>query len=124
MKISLYSVCYTILSILFFSNAAVAEPAGDINFHNASNKNISATVSNSGKFNLAANEYKNVPYSTLTQACSANLTNCTAQFYVDNQPAGTATINVVTGKLVSMNLQMKVHTSKGPQQVLRGVVLQ
>lgn len=124
MKLSIYSICCFMFSFFFLSNIALAAPVGDIQFHNASNKNISAQVSTFGKFQLAANEHKTVSYNALSQACSANLTKCTAKFYIEDKPAGTATINVITGKLVSMRLLMKVHTSKGPQQVLRSVVLQ
>jgi hypothetical protein len=114
----------TVASLFFMTSVPVlAAPTGDITFHNASGKNITAQVSTFGKFNLAANEQKNVKYSTLAQACSSNPTQCTAHFYVDDAPAGTATINAETGKLVNMNLRMKVQTSKS-QQVLRSVTIQ
>src|SRR5205085_1059304 len=97
-------------------------PPGEISFHNATNKNITAQVSTFGKFQLTANQQKTVSYSTLAQACSPNPTQCTAQFYVDNTPVGTAVINVKTGRLMSMKLPMKVHTVK-EQQILRSVVI-
>ncbi len=90
---------------------------------NASNNTITAAISSFGKFNIAANQQKNVSYSTLEQVCSANPAHCTAQFYVNSQPAGSATINTVTGQLVNMSLTMKVHTAKS-QHVLRSVVIQ
>lgn len=113
----------TFLSFLLFSHSVLAEnlPDGSINFYNASNKNVTAQVSSVGKFNIAANESKSVSYSTLAEVCPE--TNCTAHFYVDNTPAGTATINVSTGKLISTKLvNLKVHTAQSAQ-VLRSVVI-
>lgn len=118
-----YIVLSAFLSPLFLSHSVFANdlPDGNINFHNASNKNVTAQVSSVGKFNIAANESKSVSYSTLAQVCPQ--TNCTAHFYVDNTPAGTATINISTGKLVSSNLvNLKVHTAQSAQ-VLRTVVI-
>lgn len=102
---------------------AAQHPEGDIVFRNASSNQITAQVSTFGKFNLAANEQKNVTYSALSQACSANPTNCKANFYINNTQAGTATINTVTGKVVNMNLAMRVSVSKGDNHVVRSVIL-
>lgn len=99
-------------------------PAGDITFYNASNKTVTAQVSSFGKINISAKEEKTIHYSTLSAACSGHARACKADFYVDNTHAGSATINVETGKLVRVNLTMKVHTTHGPQQVLRSVVIQ
>lgn len=109
--------------IFFVSQSALASPPGNLVIHNASDKTISAQVSNYGKFDIAANEQKSVAYSTLEYACSATPTHCTARFYVDNRPAGSAMINAVTGKLVYVKLGMKVRTAKS-NQVLRSVVIQ
>lgn len=115
-----------ILTLFFLlgSNYTLAAnfPAGNISIHNASNKNVTAKVSAFGQFNLSANERKSVPYSTLAQVCSDHLTRCTAQFYVDNKPVGMAIIDVTTGKLISKQLTIKVHTIN-EQKVLRSVVI-
>jgi hypothetical protein len=119
---------FTILgSVLLLAAQSVAfaadHPDGEIVFRNASSNQITAQVSTFGKFNIAANEQKNVSYGTLSQVCSANPTNCKANFYINNTHAGTATINTVTGKVVDMNLAMKVRIAKGDQQVVRSVTL-
>ena len=112
-------------SFILCQNFAFASdhPDGEVVFYNATSNPVTAQVSTFGKVTIAANESKNVAYSTLSQACSANPTNCKAKFYVNDMPAGYATLNVVTGKLVNINLSMKVRTAKGPQQVLRSVVI-
>lgn len=116
-----------ILFTLFSSSTVLAAsyPDGEIIFYNASDDLITAQVSSSsfGKFTLSANEQKNVAYSSLMQVCSSNPTNCKAHFYVNNVPAGSATINALTGKLVKMNLSMNIATAKNAQQVLRRVVI-
>lgn len=124
MKLSAISRAFCMFFSLIGSGLIYAGeyPQGEISFHNASNKNITAQVSTFGKFHLAANEQKTVSYSTLAQACSPNPTQCTAQFYVNNTPVGIAIINVKTGKLMSMKLSIKVHTVK-EQKVLRSVVI-
>ncbi len=109
--------------LILSQNIVLAHPTGDITFYNASHRPIAAEVNGFGKVTLGAKEVKNVAYSTLSQACSSTPTNCKTQFYVNNAPAGSATINVNTGRVVHMNLAMKVRTAKGPQQVLRTVVI-
>lgn len=103
---------------------AAEHPEGNITFYNASNKTITAQVSSFGKVNISAKEGKVIKYSSLSQLCSGHAKACTAEFYVNNSPAGTATINVETGRIVKINLMMKVRTTEGPQQVLRRVVIQ
>lgn len=121
MKRSLFS--FILSSILFSQISLAAErPAGDITFYNASQKNVTAKVSHFGQFTLEKNESKSVSYSTLAQICSGNTTKCTAYFYVNNAPVGSATINAETGKLTHMNLAMKVKTVKN-QQILRSVII-
>lgn len=122
-----YAALCAFLLMGFASLAWAADkqhPDGNIMFYNASNKTITAQVSSFGKVNISAKEGKAIKYSSLSQLCSGHAKTCTAQFYVDNTPAGSATINVETGRLVEMNLLLKVRTTKGPQQVLRSVVIQ
>lgn len=97
-------------------------PQGDITFHNASQKVITAEITSIGKVNLPANKDYNVSYKSLNKICSTSPKSCTAQFYVNDMPAGSATINAVTGKLVAMKLQREVATTK-EQNVLRRVVI-
>ncbi len=125
MKISILSVVFCSAFWMATQGFALTteHPAGDISFYNSSSNNVRAEVSASAKFSLAAKEQKTVPYSVLSQACAASPTNCKAQFFINDTPAGSARINVVTGKLLSMNLHMKVNTSKGSQEVLRSVVI-
>lgn len=112
-------------SVFLFQTRVLASdhPEGIITFYNASDNEVTAKVSAVGKFTLAANERKDVSYSTLSYACSDNPTSCRAQFYVNDQPAGSATIDVTAGKVVNMNLSMKVKTQK-QENVLRTVVIQ
>ncbi len=122
MKFSAIS-CVLISSLIGSSFVFAGEyPEGQISIHNGTNKNITAQVSGFvGKFQLNANAERTVSYSALAQVCSPNPTQCTAYFYVDNTPVGTAVINVKTGKLMKMKLPiMNVHTTK-EQQVLRSV---
>ena len=124
MKFSIFLMALCSVYILGQNVALASEsPDGSITFHNATQDNVTAQVSALGKVTLAANETKDVAYSSLLQACSSNPTNCKAEFYINNVPAGFATLNVVTGKVVNMNVQMKVKTSKGSQQILRRVVI-
>ena len=100
-------------------------PLGDLLIYNASNKTVTAQISDGAfsKVNISAKEQKNVSYSTLSKVCSSTPTRCTAQFYVDDVPAGSATINTITGKLVHLNLvKVKAITSES-QHVLRSVVI-
>lgn len=124
MKLSLITRVFFMISSLIASGFVFAGeyPQGEISFHNATNKNITAQVSTFGKFQLTANEQKTISYSTLAQVCSSNPTQCTAQFYVDNMQVGTAVINVKTGKLMSIKIPMKVHTIK-EQKILRSLVI-
>ncbi len=124
MKISLISrVCCMVFSLIGSGFVFAGDyPQGEITIHNATNKNITAEVSSSGKFKLTPNAQKSVSYSTLAQVCSPNPTQCRAQFYVNDAPVGSAVINVKTGKLMSVNIPMKVRTVK-EQQVLRSVVI-
>lgn len=103
---------------------ATEYPDGEITIYNASNNTVTAQVSSSsfGKFTLAAKEQKNVSYSSLVQVCSSSPTACTAYFYVNNAPAGSATINAVNGKLVSQNLSIPVSIAKN-NKVLRRVII-
>ena len=121
---TLYSVSAVLISLCLNTTVFAADyPQGGLSFHNATGKTVTAQISTIGKVNIAANEQKTVSYSTLAQVCPSQ-TKCTANFYVDNTPVGTATLNVVTGKLISMNLNnMKVHTGQS-HQVLRSVVIQ
>ena len=123
---NLYSIlcAIIILSISSLAFASDGYPAGDIKFYNASNKTITAQVSSFGKIDISAKEQKSIKYSSLSEVCSGHVKSCTAEFYVDNSPAGSATINVETGKVVRANLSMKVHMTKGPQQELRAIVIQ
>lgn len=121
MKKLILGVCFTFVLLISQINAFAA-PAGDIVLTNASNKTVTAQVISYGSFNLAANEHRNIPYSSLEQICSSNPTDCTARFYVDNKPIGSATINTVTGKLKNVNLSMKVRTGKS-QNILRTVTI-
>jgi hypothetical protein len=123
MKLNIISSISCALFSAFITQQAIAAPDGAIMLHNASANTITAQVSTFGKFSLAANEYKNVAYQLLAQACSPNLSRCTAQFYVNNKPVGTATINVMTGKLIHMALAIKVRVAKD-QQILRSIVIQ
>lgn len=107
-----------------FASNTTSCPQGDVTFYNNSGKPVTAEVSNVGKVTIAASDSQTVSYSTLSEACYPNTTNCRADFYVNNKPVGYATLNVVEGKVVSMKLAMKVATSKGPEQVLRSVVIQ
>lgn len=126
MRFSLFSVFFCAIFFLVGQSPVLAAkyPNGDITFYNTSDNYVTAEVSAFGKFTLATNEKKIVAYSSLAQVCSANPTNCRAHFYVNNTPAGAATINVVTGELVNMKLSMKVHTSKGHQNILRSVIIE
>lgn len=122
MKFNLLSIsCAVFLALM--AQSVFAAPAGNIVIHNASDDTITAQISSFGKFDLAANQQKNVSYRALAYACSPNPENCTARFYVDNKQVGSAMINAVTGKLVYMKVSMKVRTAKS-DQVLRGVVIQ
>lgn len=119
------SLCAVFLLSQSVAFAGMTNPAeGDIRFYNASKHEVTAQVSTMGKFTLAANQSRNVPYSSLRQACSSTPTHCKADFYVNDTHAGSATLNAVSGKVLRMNLMMKVHTAKGPQQILRSVTIQ
>jgi len=130
MKFNLTAIKFfslAIISSLFILGQTVgfAYPDGDITFYNASGNNVTAQVSSSsyGKFTLASNQSRSIAYSSLSAACSASPTRCRANFYVNDAPAGYATLNTVTGKVVSVNLSMKVRTARGDQNVLRAVVI-
>lgn len=123
MKFSIFFCSIFFLITQNLALAATEHPEGDIIFYNASNHNVTAQISTFGKVTLATNEKRNIAYSSLSQVCYANPTNCKADFYVDNTPAGSATINVKTGKVVDMKLAIKVHTVKGDKNVLRSVVI-
>ncbi len=119
------SFCFLLLvSLTSFAWAEQQHPGGDIRFYNASNKTVTAQVSTFGKINLSPKEQKTIKYSSLVQVCSGHTNTCTAKFYVNDNPAGSATINVETGRLVNMKLLMKVQTTNGSQQVLRSVVIE
>jgi hypothetical protein len=121
MNFKFLSASAIILSYLF-ATSIWAAPEGDLIIHNSSENKVTAQVSTFGKFNIEANAQKNVAYRSLELACSPNPTQCTAQFYINDKPAGSAVINASTGKLIAMNLQMKVHTTQN-QRVLRSVVI-
>ena len=112
--------------ILFFlgisSCFADTYPQGGIVFHNASNKTVTAEVTSIGKIKLAAQEEKDVSYSTLSHVCSSNPTHCVTRFYANDMPVGYATINAKQGKVVNMNILMKVNTTQD-QKVLRSVTI-
>lgn len=116
-------------SIILIQNTAFATnmtsyPQGDVTFYNSSQNAVTAQVSSVGRATIEANQSQTVSYSTLSEACYPNTTNCRADFYVNNKSVGYVTLNVVEGKVVNMKLAMKVSTSKGPQKVLRSVVIQ
>lgn len=119
----------TILSMacisLLAANVAMAQPSGFITIYNASKDDVTARLNASAfaTFTLAANEKMNIPYSALQSVCSDHPAHCSASFYVNNRPAGRATINVNTGELVQMHIAKKVRVSQ-PNNVLRTVVMQ
>ena len=113
-------IIYSLSCFLFFtSQVSLADnlPIEYITFYNASDSDVTAQVSPFAKFTLGSNERRNVAYSTLRQACSANPSYCIARFYVNNASVGSATINSITGKLVNMNLALKVNVSKTKNMV-------
>lgn len=123
MKFAILSAIGILFCIGQTSLFAANIPVGYITFYNASVNKITAQVSSFGKFTLSSNERKDVAYSSLNQICSSNPSQCRAQFYVNDRPAGTATINAMTGKLVNMNLNMNVRTAKSQENVLRSVTI-
>ena len=115
----------TLLTSHLFCSVVLANNLanGSINIHNASSKDVTAEVSTFGRVSIAPNQSKNVSYTTLGHICPSQ-TKCIARFYVDNNPVGSATINLETGKLISMNvIKFKVRTAES-EQVLRSVVIQ
>lgn len=122
MKNKLFFIgCSTFIGL--YQGPSFAAPEGDLVIHNSSDKTVTAQVSTFGKFNIDANDQKNVSYSTLERVCSPAPNNCIAHFYVDDKHVGSARIDATTGKLITMHLNMKVHTAKS-NQVLRQVVIQ
>lgn len=98
-------------------------PEGSIHFYNASSSVISAKINGHSGFKLRANQSKQVNYSLVSMACSASPEACTAHFYADNIPVGSATLNVKTGKLLRMQITLPVNAKSGDNKVLRQVVI-
>ena len=124
----LFMKIVTCLMFAYFGQTTVFAsnfPDGALVIHNASQKQVTASVSSVGQFQLESNEKKSVTYQLLAFVCAATPTHCLAHFYVDRKPAGSAIINTVTGKLVKMKKLpvMKVRMIQGSQNVLRSVVI-
>lgn len=115
-------VLFLSLSLSTTYAAEQAHPDGEITFRNHSAKTITAAVSEFAQFSLAANTQKNIAYDVLMHVCSNRLTHCTAFFYMDNTLIGSATINVITGKITHQHLAMRVIL-KSAAHVLRAVTI-
>jgi hypothetical protein len=120
------SVILSLFCSLFVLGQGVAMAAysnGSITFYNASPYPVSAQINPYGSITLGSKQGRAIPYTALQQICSANLTSCRANFYVNNRNAGSATINTLTGRLVNIHTSMKVVTSKNSQNQLRSVII-
>lgn len=124
MKLLLLPLTFAFSALLAVAPVyASTHPEGSISFLNASTSVISAKINGHSGFKLAANQTKQVKYSLVSRACSASPEACTAHFYADNKPIGSAVLNTKTGKLLQMRISISVKASSGANKVLRQVLI-
>jgi len=76
------------------------------------------------KIIVASNHSQNIKYSDLARSCENTLTNCKANFYIDDDYEGFITFNIVTGKILNLNLSIKIIISKSSDNIVRNVTIE
>ena len=119
--------CITLILNLFilpsFTFAANPYPYGIVTFYNASPEVITAQI-NQTKLILTPKQSRDIKYQVLSHTCAANTTLCKIIFLSDGIYAGFATMNIVTGVFVSLEVSLKILISKDSSNIVRHVSIE